>query len=67
MTVLAAADVSKTYGDTVALDGVSLSVDAGEVFALVGPNGAGKTTLVRALTGTIDVDDIVRELRAATA
>ena len=56
MTVLAAADVSKAYGDTVALDGVSVSVDAGEVFALVGPNGAGKTTLVRALTGTIDVE-----------
>ena len=42
----------KTYGETVALDGVSLSVDEGEVFALVGPNGAGKTTLVRCLTGT---------------
>jgi ABC-2 type transport system ATP-binding protein len=46
----------KAYGETVALDGVSLSVDAGEVFGLVGPNGAGKTTLVRALTGTTDPD-----------
>jgi ABC-2 type transport system ATP-binding protein len=44
--------VRKTYGDVVALDGVSLSVESGEVFVLIGPNGAGKTTLVRALTGT---------------
>ena len=50
--VLAAEDVRKSYGDTTALDGVSLSVEEGEVFALVGPNGAGKTTLVRCLTGT---------------
>lgn len=53
---LAAEDVSRTYGDTTALDGVSLSVGAGEVFALIGPNGAGKTTLVRALTGTTTPD-----------
>ena len=44
--------LEKRYGETVALAGVSLSVAAGEVFALVGPNGAGKTTLVRCLTGT---------------
>jgi len=54
---LVAEDVRKHYGDTTALDGVSLSVDAGEVFALIGPNGAGKTTLVRALTGTTTPDE----------
>ena len=54
--VIRAEDVRRRYGETVALDGVSLSVEAGEVFALIGPNGAGKTTLVRALTGTTDAD-----------
>ncbi|EMA45947.1 ABC transporter [Halococcus morrhuae DSM 1307] len=57
--VLRAEDVRREYGETVALDGVSLSVAAGEVFALVGPNGAGKTTLVRALTGTTAIDGSV--------
>ena len=40
----------KRYGDTVALDGVSLDVARGAVLALLGPNGAGKTTTVRILT-----------------
>ena len=53
---IVAEDVRRAYGDTVAVDGVSLSVDEGEVFALVGPNGAGKTTLVRALVGTTDAE-----------
>ncbi len=52
--LLSADDVSKSYGDTEALAGVSLSIREGEVFALIGPNGAGKTTLVRALTGTVE-------------
>ena len=38
------------YGDRVALDGVTLSVAAGEIFALLGPNGSGKTTLFRILS-----------------
>ena len=54
--VVVAENVHRTYGDTTALDGVSLSVDEGAVFALVGPNGAGKTTLVRCLTGTTSPD-----------
>jgi ABC-2 type transport system ATP-binding protein len=53
---IVAEDLRKSYGETVALAGVSLSAVAGEVTALVGPNGAGKTTLVRALTGTVDPD-----------
>jgi len=57
--VLVAEDVRREYGDTVAVDGVSLSLSEGEVFALVGPNGAGKTTLVRALTGTTDATGTV--------
>jgi len=56
MEAVVAEDVSRRYGETVALDGVSVTIETGEVFALVGPNGAGKTTLVRALTGTTDSD-----------
>lgn len=54
MDVVVADELSREYGETVALDGVSLSVSKGEIFGLVGPNGAGKTTLVRSLTGTTD-------------
>lgn len=55
-TILEAVDVRKRYAATVALDGVSLSVEAGEVFGLLGPNGAGKTTLIKILCGLTDAD-----------
>ena len=47
------AGVRKAYGDFVALDGVSLSIQEGELVSIVGPNGAGKTTLVNLLTGLL--------------
>jgi ABC-2 type transport system ATP-binding protein len=43
--------LEKRYGTTVAVDGITLSVEAGEVFGLLGPNGAGKTTTVEVLEG----------------
>src|SRR5882672_500236 len=53
--------VRKAYGSFVALDGVSLSVAAGELVSIVGPNGAGKTTLVNVLTGLLKpTDGVVR-------
>ena len=43
-------NIVKKFGDFTAVDGVSFSVEAGEVFGLLGPNGAGKSTLIRMLT-----------------
>ncbi len=47
----------KSFGRTVALDGLDLTVRAGEVHAFLGPNGAGKTTTIRILLGLLAKDD----------
>ncbi|MGB9964890.1 ABC transporter ATP-binding protein [Halobacterium hubeiense] len=51
MAAIELRDLTKRYGDLVAVDDVSFEVDAGEVFGFLGPNGAGKTTTLRTLLG----------------
>ena len=46
-TLLRCEGVSKSFGEKVALDGVTLDIPEGKIFGLLGPNGAGKTTLIR--------------------
>ncbi|MDT5263281.1 MAG: Cu-processing system ATP-binding protein [Acidobacteriota bacterium] len=55
-SLLIVESVTKRYGETLAVDGVSLRVAAGEVYALVGANGAGKSTLIRMMTGLSEPD-----------
>lgn len=48
--------LTKAYGDKTVLDGVDLSVGAGQILGFVGPNGAGKTTTMRAIMGVLTPD-----------
>jgi ABC-2 type transport system ATP-binding protein len=73
-SILSINGLSKTYpGGLVALRGIDLEVQRGEIFALLGPNGAGKTTLIGALCGLVNASsgrasigghDVARESRA---
>ena len=47
MNIIECRDISKSFGEKVALDHVSVDVPEGSIFGLLGPNGAGKTTLIR--------------------
>jgi branched-chain amino acid transport system ATP-binding protein len=53
-------DLDVYYGKSQALDGVSLTVERGEIGGIVGPNGAGKTTLLDAVAGFLDYDGTIR-------
>ena len=51
-----ATNLSKSFGETHAVDGVSLEIAAGEIYGLVGADGAGKTTTIRLLVGALKAD-----------
>ena len=50
-------NVTKKYGNKIALDDVSFTVNDGDIFAFIGHNGAGKTTLIKSIVGIHDFDD----------
>ncbi len=51
MSAITTEQLTKRYGDTLALDALDLNVTQGEVYGYLGPNGAGKTTTIRLLLG----------------
>ena len=53
-TIIQTKDLTKVYGNNVALDNLTLEVQAGEVLGYLGPNGAGKTTTIRLLLGLLE-------------
>ena len=50
-------NVTKKYGDKIAVNNVSFNVEDGEIFAFIGHNGAGKTTLIKSIVGIHDFDE----------
>ena len=55
-SLLAISHLTKSYGGVAALNGASLTLEAGEVLALMGENGAGKSTLIKILAGAVTPD-----------
>ncbi len=56
MTLISASHIRKTFGTTVAVDDVTLSIEGGQIYGLVGSDGAGKTTTLRLLVGALKSD-----------
>lgn len=52
--ILSVSELRKLYGETVAVDGISFSVDMHEILGLLGPNGAGKTTTINMILGVLE-------------
>ncbi len=72
MSAVKADNLTKSYGKNVALSGISLDVDYGEIFGIIGPDGAGKTTFFRIMTtlilpdsgsAMVDVYDVVKQYK----
>src|SRR5438094_4026193 len=75
-TAVVAAGVRKQFGSTIAVAGLDLRIETGEIFGMVGPDGAGKTTTFRLLLGLLKPDageislvgyDVLRTPQAARA
>jgi ABC-2 type transport system ATP-binding protein len=62
MPCIEARGLRKTFGSTIALDGIDLRVEEGRILGLVGPNGAGKTTALNAILGLIPYEGELRVL-----
>jgi len=67
-------NLTKSYGDTIAVNDISLTIEHGSFFGLLGPNGAGKSTIIHCITGiaqptsgtiTIDGTDVVKDYKKA--
>jgi ABC-2 type transport system ATP-binding protein len=59
-------NLKKTYGDAIAVDGISLKVTQGQIYGLLGPNGAGKTTTMRCLCTLTTPDSGLIEVAGVT-
>jgi len=62
MAVITINNLTKEFGDLIAVNNVTLSIDKGQLFGLIGPNGSGKTTMIKMLTGQIKPTNGTAEL-----
>jgi branched-chain amino acid transport system ATP-binding protein len=56
LSLLEIKDLKVLYGKAIALNGMNIQLDSGELVGVVGPNGAGKSTLLRAISGIVDIE-----------
>ena len=61
-TIIEARGLTKNYGDTPALRGIDLNVQAGRIVGLIGPNGSGKTTAIKSILGLTGFDGELKVL-----